>query len=108
MHTFCIMLGPLHHTCSITGCCNHDLIWLIILSAFPEKIFECLVRFAFKADFFEHFNAFYSTRVFVVHCIPGVSVTDVPIIIADVSSESSLLEMCQQAAIIINCVGPVS
>ena len=32
----------------------------------------------------------------------------VPIIIADVTSYQSLLDMCKRAKVIINCVGPVS
>jgi len=36
----------------------------------------------------------------------GVNISELPIIIADVKSESSLNEMCQQATVIINCVGP--
>jgi len=31
-----------------------------------------------------------------------------PIIIADVDVESSLIDMCKQAEILLNCVGPVS
>ncbi|ESO84484.1 hypothetical protein LOTGIDRAFT_222130 [Lottia gigantea] len=36
----------------------------------------------------------------------GKELEDKPIIIADVSSDQSLIEMCQQAKTVINCVGP--
>lgn len=37
----------------------------------------------------------------------GKDLSDLPIIIADVSSEDSLLSMCKQARVVLNCVGPV-
>lgn len=36
----------------------------------------------------------------------GKDLSDVPVIIADVTSEKSLTEMCAQAKVILNCVGP--
>lgn len=33
---------------------------------------------------------------------------DVPLIVADVSDEETLVTMAQQAKVVINCVGPVS
>lgn len=38
----------------------------------------------------------------------GKDLSDLPTIIADVSNEKSLEEMCSQAKVILNCVGPVS
>ena len=40
--------------------------------------------------------------------IKGMKLEDTPIIIADVSSDESLNEMCKQARVVLNCVGPVS
>lgn len=34
--------------------------------------------------------------------------SDLPIIIADLTNEGSLLDMCRRARVVINCVGPVS
>lgn len=41
-------------------------------------------------------------------CNLGKELEETPIIIADVSSLDSLAEMCKQAKVILNCVGPVS
>jgi hypothetical protein len=40
--------------------------------------------------------------------IVGKDLESIPIIIADTSSENSLLEMAKQAKVVLNCVGPVS
>lgn len=40
--------------------------------------------------------------------VAGKKVEDKPIIIADVSSYQSLLDMSQQTKVVLNCVGPVS
>ncbi len=37
----------------------------------------------------------------------GKSLEDLPILVADVNSEQSLLDMCDRARVILNCVGPV-
>lgn len=37
----------------------------------------------------------------------GYDITDVGVIVADVSDESSLNAMCSSAKMILNCVGPV-
>jgi len=37
----------------------------------------------------------------------GKDLFELPIIIADVNDEASLLSMCRQAKVVINCVGPV-
>ena len=38
----------------------------------------------------------------------GRNLDEIPIVTADVSVQSSIMEMCQQAKVILNCVGPVS
>lgn len=38
--------------------------------------------------------------------VTGKHLEDIPILIADVSSESSLHEMCQKTRVVIDCVGP--
>ncbi|ESO13187.1 hypothetical protein HELRODRAFT_105775 [Helobdella robusta] len=38
--------------------------------------------------------------------VTGQDVTELPIIIADVKSEQSLLDMCRQTKVLLNCVGP--
>ena len=40
--------------------------------------------------------------------LSGKDLEKIPVIIADVSSETSLADMCKQAKIVLNCVGPVS
>jgi len=40
--------------------------------------------------------------------ISGKDLEETPIIIADVANEESLAEMCKQAKVVLNCVGPVS
>lgn len=39
---------------------------------------------------------------------PGQELEETPIIIADVGNAESLAEMCKQAKVVLNCVGPVS
>lgn len=38
----------------------------------------------------------------------GKNLDGIPVIVADVSDEDSILRMCKQGRIIINCVGPYS
>ena len=40
--------------------------------------------------------------------VSGKDLEKTPIIIADVSSEASISDMCKQAKVVLNCVGPVS
>lgn len=38
----------------------------------------------------------------------GQELEETPIIIADVGNSESLAEMCKQAKVVLNCIGPVS
>lgn len=41
-------------------------------------------------------------------CVSEKNLYQAPILIADINSEQSLLAMCKQARVLLNCVGPVS
>lgn len=43
-----------------------------------------------------------------VSTIVGKNLDEIPVIVADVNDEDSILKMCKQGRIIINCVGPYS
>jgi hypothetical protein len=58
----------------------------------PKNYF-CVALLVFKDFFLFHFS--------------GKDLRNMPILEADVSNESSLNNMCQQAQLILNCVGPV-
>jgi short subunit dehydrogenase-like uncharacterized protein len=44
----------------------------------------------------------------MAYLLEGLTLEETPIIICDVSSQESLGEMCKQAKVVLNCVGPVS
>ncbi len=46
-------------------------------------------------------------RRFIPLCSAGKSLEELPILIAEVNTESTLLDMCERARVVLNCVGPV-
>lgn len=43
----------------------------------------------------------------VLNVYLGKSLDNIPVIVADISDDASLNNMCQKAKVILNCVGPV-
>jgi len=48
-----------------------------------------------------------TTMMMLVDALTEKDLSMLPIVIADVDVESTLIDMCKQADILLNCVGPV-
>ena len=68
-------------------------------------MFHCCMCLPVKYSLLKFTNNMLSD--FFIH-YSGKDLEETAILIADVSSDASLAEMCKQAKVVLNCVGPVS